>query len=125
MLTDQDAFDAVVRLMRDPNFEQCMENGICVYWRRDGKRCAIGSLLSLSTAKEAAAREVGAVGGAMSGTSTVELAIQNELGGVDPELLGQLQDMHDDWGPSAYNLEDRIRMIARDYNLTIPDPLGS
>lgn len=110
MYTNQTAFDKVCRWLLRPDFERCVNGNVCVYWREDGNRCAIGHLLTEATAKLARGQNC----------DTIDLceklpSAALELDGVDFQLLQNLQTVHDERPP--YLFRDELSDIAAEYNL--------
>ena len=113
-LTNQTAFNKVVKHMLAQGEKAYSDvQKICVYWDEDtGKKCAIGCLL---TNKECTEIEgYGDVMGLMDGE-----VLPERLQDLTPELLMDLQDVHDNKAPTDWLKE--LAKVAVKYNLSMPN----
>ncbi len=113
VLSNQTALNKVVKHMlaqKEKAYDDRQK--MCVYWDEDtGKKCAIGCLL---TNKECTEIEgYGNVIGLMDGE-----VLPERLQDLDPSLLMDLQDVHDNKAPTDWLKE--LTKVAIQHNLSMP-----
>lgn len=90
--TNQEAYDAVCTHLFAMTKRAVTENGFCSYRTVDGRRCAIGALISDKEAKKAGITP-------MTGGGVGQLIKDGRMypGEIDVLLLDELQRVHDDY----------------------------
>lgn len=103
----QEIFDTVARHLLTQKVPATDHLGICQYLADDGKKCAVGCLI---TAEEYHPK--------MEGHGVKELLRKFELARFAPfiELLESLQAVHDDRDPSEW--PEALALIASDFRLS-------
>lgn len=130
--TNQETFDAVCKHLFAMTKRAITESGFCSYRTIDGRRCAIGALISDRQAEKAGITY--RTGGSVFALVTYDHLLN--VGDVDLDLLGDLQQVHDDlrnWNGSSTGgividavLNDtgrgELARIAEKYGLIGPQP---
>ena len=111
-MTNQEAFETMVRHLRRQGCQSVSEDGIrCLYRGPNGRMCAVGALIS-----------DGEYQGRWDAKGMrVEHLDLPWLGDLDMRLLEFMQFTHDHVTPSRW--EKRFMEVAGIFNLTLP-PLG-
>lgn len=116
-MTEQEAFTKAVVGLRAQGFEKAMaayNNYSCAYAAKDGKKCAVGQLLTKEEAFFMEGKSIDAI-----------LRVWPEripsLAGLDPMFLGRLQSAHDS-ANEPKDMELNLRMLAERRGLTYPEP---
>lgn len=106
--TNQQAFDAVCRHLAKQK-ERAIDNSNCRYSTDEGKRCAVGALVTVGDARKCEQRY---------GGNDVQY-IGLELGEVDVELLASLQHDHDTANrhQGVQGIRNRLRFTADNFGL--------
>ena len=111
-MNNQQAFDTIVKHLRVQN-TRAMNDGICRY--RDpttGGKCAVGALIP-DTLYETR-MECNPIDSVLA----MSPKLQEYLAEVSEELLIEMLDTHDNYGPAQW--EERFTDIARRFFLTVP-----
>lgn len=136
MRTNQEVFDSVMKWLTRDGASRCVREEVfgrevCVYYNPvNENRCAIGGDLPLEFAKKLGHAAVG-IGGICTnrpweeeGESFVPEDLAKSIieyyNGVSPELLNELQRLHDDknnWGAEGFIGHSTAAEIANSYGL--------
>jgi hypothetical protein len=110
-MNNQNAFNIMVQHLRKQGRKSVLPddpNG-CAYRGADGLKCAIGALISDKKYKKK-----------YEGQSASMLAMfYGMFTGLDPYLLDDVQSIHDNYPVTEW--ESRLKGIAEDYELTLPE----
>lgn len=112
----QEAFNHTVAQMRKQGWTRSRVQGAdrCLYLDSRGRRCAVGALLSETTARKWGSKGLSYI---QDRSDSEVLALIKRLG---INFLGSLQSAHDR-GRSPKLMEQNFRQLARDYDLTFPE----
>lgn len=129
---DQEAFDKAVRHLKGMRQRAVLGNQ-CIYETEDGKNnCVVGAMLVLDTpAKHRWARKIvaGIKNLVREPHTADDRAYRIDQNGVSPELLAELQFIHDDyaaWDADGFKNWPRLRSAAENWGLNTKalDALG-
>ncbi len=107
-MTDQEAFETMVRHLRRQGQRSENANGTCLYRGPDGLRCAVGCLIPDDQYKRS-------LEGKDAWVITKNVPALSHIGG---RLLSEMQSIHDDCDVSQW--EEGFKDVARYYKLTLP-----
>lgn len=110
-MTNQEIFDKAVLGLRSQEFQCCERNGVCIYDDGQGRRCAWGHVdESLTHLSRGTVCELHAAGVGVAATLTTEQ--------VD---FGMALQIAHDRSQNPTEMEERLRALATQYNLTFPE----
>lgn len=120
--TEQEMFDTAVKGLAEQNFKRSIApNRACVYRSQDGKRCALGHILT-----DDDVRVLGGVhGGTIEGESATSLLVHSKEN-VPVEKQAFLEDLQcaHDYAENAIDMRIRLQQLGEKYDLTLPPELG-
>lgn len=101
--------------------KRCADDRGCIYIAPDGNRCAVGFLIDADD--ETLYNEFEGVCNAGGGVDVLLELRKIDVGDVNPQLLGELQELHDTLKLREH-LDQRIDDIAVTHGLESPVPAG-
>lgn len=107
-MTDQEAFETMVRHLRRQGKRSANANGTCLYRGPDGLRCAVGCLIPDDQYKRS-------LEGKAAEFITKNVPALRHIGGW---LLSEMQSVHDEFDP--WQWEEGFKGVARYCKLTLP-----
>ena len=107
-MTDQEAFETMVRHLRKQGRTSVNARGACAYRGPKGLRCAVGCLIPDDQYKRSFEGE------------TAECIAKKvpALSDIEPGILSEMQSIHDDCDVSQW--EEGFKGVARYCKLTLP-----
>lgn len=117
MSLNQEIFNTVVTHLRTQG-SPAKDGYSCKYRSADGKMCAVGCLIEddyYSTNLEGEGADAPDVLEAVSNSLLVD---PEDLYDIDGDFLLELQAIHDDYTPDAW--EKQFIQVAKSHNLTVP-----
>lgn len=110
-MTNQQMFDKAVRGLRAQGFQRSMQGTRCCYHSSDGKKCAWGHVDPEGTPQ------------LLDGIHALykdKVGVAGQLMRDQVDFAVDLQEAHDE-GLSSVLMEENLRALATQYNLTFPE----
>lgn len=103
-MTNQEAFDIVVKHLLSQGERSLTPGGLCAYRGKNGLKCAVGILIPDNEYSPE-----------LEGSLSSVRYKCSSLKSVDFDFLGKLQNIHDDYLPDAWEMG--LKELAVNYNL--------